>query len=177
MKSTSATRSAPSIHRYLSLVTILAVVACGKPPFGLTSAKPQEEGWAAALIGSWALVDSANDRLLNATAAPRDTSVWDITAGGRLRYAEVRVRTRQDRLVADEREIQTAWWWLKSHTVDGAIEHILCTSTRPGRGRQCGRVSVDTATISGTRPVKRLTWSGLTFKSQHWAFVERAPRP
>ena len=153
------------------MLAVLATVACSTWHFGLASAGPQEAPWAAEVVGSWAFVEPTT-LSRGEPAASRDTAVWDIQRQGRLRRLQLRVRT--GRSVAEEREIPGAWWWVKSRRDSGVMEHLLCWSVRPGRGLQCGRITLDTIATSDARPRTRMTWRGLTFKSQHWVFVRRA---
>lgn len=157
----------------LVAIIVLTTTACSTHQFGLASAGPQEEAFAATLVGSWGMIHAAGDN--RADAAYADTAVWTIGAQGQLLHSQVRVRMRAGLLVADERDVQTARWWVKSTERNSGTEHVLCTSARPGRGSQCGRITIDTLEAAGGRREARLTWSGLTFKSQHWVFVRRSP--
>ena len=151
-----------------ALVLMMAATACARH-FGLASARPEAQPWASALIGSWALVDSPGASAESAGALPRDTAVWQIDRGGRLRHA-VAPRDTRDK----ERTTELAWWWVESESVAGAQVPLLCTSVRPSRNRQCARIDVDTVSRADGRVTKRFSWSGVTFKSQHWTFIERS---
>ena len=155
----------------LAMLAIMATAGCSTRQFGLASAGRQEDPWAAALVGSWAFVEPAAVSH-GGTAAQTDTAIWDIERQGRLRHLQV--RTRPGKSVADEREIQLAWWWVEPRHGGDVTERVLCTSARPSRGRQCGRITFDTIATPGAGPGARMTWRGLTFKSQHWVFVRRA---
>lgn len=155
----------------LAMLAILAAAGCSTRQFGLASVGRQEDSWAAALVGSWAFVEPAAGSLAG-TASPGDTAVWEIEREGRLRHLQVRARAGET--VADEREIQLAWWWVESRHGGDVTERVLCTSARPSRGRQCGRITFDTVAAPDAHRGTRMTWRGLTFKSQHWVFVRRA---
>lgn len=163
---------AMSTRKLLAMLAILATAGCSSRQFGLASVGPQQDPWAAALVGSWALVEPAVG--LGGAPAQSDTAVWDIEREGRLRH--LRVRARAGEPVADEREIQLAWWWVEPGHGGDVTERVLCTSARPSRGRQCGRITFDTIATPGERPGARMTWRGLTFKSQHWVFMRRVPQ-
>lgn len=160
-------------RKVLAMLAILATAGCSTRQFGLASAGRQEDPWAAALVGSWAFVEPAAVSH-GGMAAQSDTAVWDIERQGRLRHLQV--RTRAGESVADEREIQLAWWWVEARHSGDVTERVLCTSARPGRGHQCGHLTFDTIATPGARPRARMTWRGLTFKSQLWVFVRRVPQ-
>ena len=155
--------------RWPTFFLLLATTACGASHFGLASASPEAQSWAAPLVGSWAVVEAATGRELAVTTTPRDTAVWQLGAGGRLRHGVAVVRSASTK----ERTTELAWWWVESQSVGGARIPVLCTSARPSRNRQCARIRLDTLTGPDGRPTKRFVWSGVTFKSQHWTFVER----
>ena len=150
-----------------ALVLMIAATGCARR-FGLASARPEAQPWASALIGSWALVDSPSSSGQSAGTLPRDTAIWQIDRGGRLRHA-IAARGTRDK----ERTTELAWWWVESESVAGAQVSLLCTSVRPSRNRQCARIDLDTLADGEGRVTKRFTWSGVTFKSQHWTFIER----
>lgn len=165
--------TATAIPKSLVLAILLTTTACSTHQFGLASAGPREATFAAELVGSWGMIDAAGDK--RADAAYADTAVWTIGPQGQLLHSQVRLRMRAGMLVADERDVQTARWWVKSLERNSETGHVLCTSARPGRGSQCGRITIDTTDAAGGGREARLTWSGLTFQSQHWVFVRRSP--
>lgn len=117
-----------------------------------------------ALVGSWAFSPDAGSR------PERDTTVWEIGADGRIRYAQVhrgRVRT-----------LSYAHWWTDTRTLDGdSAARVMCVAARGGRGRQCGRVRIDSVTVGDGASRRRLTWDGTTARRRHWTFVERSHHP
>ena len=151
-----------------ALLLVIAEMGCAGH-FGLASASPEAQAWASALIGSWALVDSPGTGRKSAGTLPRDTIVWQVGRGGRLRHAVVARGAREK-----ERTTELAWWWVESGSVAGAPVPLLCTSARPSRNRQCARIVLDTLSRGDRRDTKRFTWLGVTFKSQHWTFIERS---
>ena len=165
--------TAMAVSKLLVLAILLTTTACSTHQFGLASAGPREEIFAAALVGSWGMIDAPGDKRTDAAYA--DTAVWTIGPQGQLLHSQVRVRMRAGMPVADERVVQTARWWVKSPERNSETGHVLCTSARPGRGSQCGRITIDTSDATGGGRETRLTWSGLTFRSQHWVFVRRSP--
>lgn len=156
-------------HYWPALVLTLAATGCARH-FGLASARLEAQPWASALVGSWALVDSPSTSGESASTLPRDTAVWHIDRGGRLRHA---VAARGEREREKERTTELAWWWVESQSVAGAQVPLLCTSVRPSRNRQCACIHLDTLSRADGRVTKRFSWSGVTFKSQHWTFIER----
>ena len=164
-----------AVPKLLVLAILITTIACSTHQFGLASAGPQESTFAAALVGSWGMIDATGVKSADATDA--DTAVWNIDTSGRLLHSQVRVRMRAGTLVSDERDIQTARWWVKASESGDGTDHVLCTSVRPGRGAQCGRVTIDTVVAASGRRDERLTWQGLTFRSQRWVFVRRSPAP
>lgn len=155
-------------------VMVLAVMsslsACsGRWPQPGTPAAAAE--WPAALVGAWALVGGT----ARGSSVP-DTTVWVLSPGGLLEHREVQVRPQGNALAARERAISTSRWWTKDRTVDGVQTRVVCTSQRPGRNSQCAQVTVDTVTDAQAGPRRRLTWTGVTFRDQHWTFTERPAR-
>lgn len=113
-----------------------------------------------ALVGSWAFSPDSGSRL------ERDTTVWEIGADGHIRYAQVhrgRVRT-----------LSYARWWTETTASEGeSAARIMCVAGWGGRGRQCGRVRIDSVPAAGESGRRRLTWEGTTARRRHWTFVER----
>ena len=159
--------------RRLLLAFLVAAVGCASRRVGVASAAPNTAVLASALVGSWALLDADFDSARRSPGSPHDTAVWHIEADGRLRHTQVRVLKRGERNVASERSLSRAIWWVESRSLGGAAVPVLCTTPRPGRGYQCGRVTVDTATSAEGRSLQRLTWSGVTYVSQRWSFLAR----
>lgn len=158
-----------------TMLIFLVATGCAGRHFGVASAGPQGANWATALSGAWAFVDVPSAGTPNVRSAPRDTAVWHLDPGGKLRRTKVVVRVRGDNAVVKERDTGVAWWWVESKVRNDPTARMLCTSARPSRNRrQCGRVRIDTLAGFDGRPTRRLTWSGVTFKSQHWTLVERA---
>ena len=160
------------LRMLLPVLGALAAAGCGTGHFGLAGAPPRETGWAAALVGSWAFVDG-RESSLREPAALGDTAVWHLEPSGQLRHSRIHVRMRAGVAVAEESDIGSARWWVEAREVDGRTAEILCTSARPGRGSQCGRITIDTVSIAGAPSKERLRWSGVTFKSQRWVFLKR----
>lgn len=115
-----------------------------------------------ALVGSWAFSPDSGSR------PERDTTVWQIGADGHIRYAQVhrgRVRT-----------LSYARWWTEAKTLKGdSAARIMCVAGWGGRGRQCGRVRIDSVPAAGESGRRRLTWDGTTARRRRWTFVERRP--
>ena len=162
----------PSARWPIVLAIAFFGTACNGPRFGLASATPEVGGWPVALIGSWSLIDSARDSA-RTSDEDRITFAWRIEPGGRLRYLEVR-RQSSGTATMKEREVGVAWWWADNRRVGGAPAQVVCVSSRPGRGRDCAQVTIDTIPGPANQPTRRLTWRGLTFKSQRWTFLEPA---
>lgn len=169
MKRSNRRASALAVSHWTAILIFLATTACGPRSFGLASVSPQDPSWTKALVGAWALVDAPTRH----AGTPRDTTVWHLDPGGRLRQTEVLVRSRGGDTVAKERDTQRAWWWVESQSVNGVQAQVLCTSARPARNRQCARIDLDTLARPDGRATRRFMWSGVTFKSQHWTFMER----
>lgn len=123
----------------------------------------------APLVAAWATVsDSAKD------GSTPDTALWIFRANGQVERREVRVRMNNGSTTTSEHSLNTASWW-REHgpgIMSADTSWVICTSQRPGRNRQCGRVSIDTVSIAA-RATRRLRWDGLTFRSQRWVFTER----
>ena len=115
-----------------------------------------------ALVGSWAFLPDAESR------PERDTTVWEIGADGHIRYAQVhrgRVRT-----------LSYARWWTEAKAVEGdTAARVMCVAGWGGRGRQCGRVRIDSVPVAGDSGRRRLIWDGTMARRRHWTFVERRP--
>ena len=173
----SRSNEAPAVStsRWPTILLLLATTGCGARPFGIASVRsPNAPSWTTALVGAWALADIPSGRGAVVNTPPRDTTVWRFDPGGRLRHAIAVVRFAGDRTTVKERTTELAWWWIESQSVDGVRMPVLCTSARPARNRQCARIDLDTLTTPDSRVTKRFVWSGVTFKSQHWTFIERA---
>ena len=152
----------------LAMVNILGACSGRWPKPGTPAAAAE---WPAALVGSWALVG----RPARGSAMP-DTTVWVLSPGGLLEHREVQVRVQGNALAARERAIATSRWWTKDRMVDGVQTRVVCTSQRPSRNSQCAQVSIDTVTDAQAGPRRRLKWTGVTFRDQHWTFTERSAR-
>jgi hypothetical protein len=105
-----------------------------------------------------------------------DTALWVLRPNGRVEHREVRLRMRDGVPTRTERLQLTAFWWREARRGDAGRDTswVICTSQRPSRNRQCGRVTVDSVPDTqrgGTR--RRLSWDGLTFRQQHWTFLAR----
>ena len=124
--------------------------------------------WPAALVGAWAWAGSP----ARGGTVP-DTLLWVLGSAGRLERREVQRRPRGDTLTSRERTSTISRWWTKDGHADGVSPWTVCTSQRPGRGSQCARVVLDTVTDAAGHARRRLTWTGVTFRDQHWALVER----
>lgn len=114
-------------------------------------------------------------RAVAGSIAP-DTALWVLRPNGRVEHREVRLRMRDGVPTRTERLQLTAYWWREARKGDASPDTswVICTSQRPSRNRQCGRVTLDSvpdAQRGGTR--RRLSWDGLTFGQQHWTFLAR----
>jgi hypothetical protein len=109
-------------------------------------------------------------------AAVADTTVWTLGPNGVLAHREVKVRERSGTLAARERAVATSRWWTKNREVDGRKMRVVCMSQQPGRNSQCAQVRIDTVSDARGAPLRRLTWTGVTFRKQHWTFSERTRR-
>ena len=124
-------------------------------------------------MGEW----SAPQQLGPGRTAP-DTVVWALGEQGAMRRVEVRLRSS-----AAPRELAggRVWWWTEEKSAavlpaESGAPLVLCISQQPGRNRQCGYVTVDSAASASSRGGRRMTWVGKTFPQQRWSFVERTTR-
>lgn len=157
------------LRHMLALGALSTVSACGgRWPAPGTPAAAAE--WPAAMVGAWALVEPAT------RAGVADTTVWVLRASGALEHHEVQVRPRVGALAARERTVATSRWWTKERAVGGLTTRVVCMSQQPGRNSQCAQVTIDTVPGAGGARLRRLTWTGVTFRTQHWTFMERALR-
>lgn len=153
----------------LALGALCTLSACaGRWPAPGTPAAAAE--WPVAMMGSWALVEGTP------RAGVADTTVWRLGPAGVLEHREVQVRPRGGAFAARERAIQKSRWWTKQAKVNGRTTELVCMSRQPGRNSQCAQVTIDTVASTGGAPQRRFTWTGTTFRNQHWTFLERTPQ-
>ena len=119
------------------------------------------------MIGLWALMERAPQ------AAVADTTVWTLGPRGVLEHREVKVRERSGTLAARERAVATSRGWTNDREVDGRKMRVVCMSQQPGGHSQCAQVRIDTVSDARGAPLRRLTWTGVTFRKQHGTFAER----
>jgi hypothetical protein len=150
-------------HATGPLVALFALSGCAATHSGRADAATR---FPAPVVASWATAGS----MATGSSAP-DTALWILRSNGLVEHREVRVRARDGAVSSNERLLMKSFWWheQRKDTTGADSSLVICTSQRPSRNRQCGRVSVDTV-AGGTR---RLRWDGLTFRTQHWLFTER----
>lgn len=123
--------------------------------------------WPINMIGSWALVE----RTPRARVA--DTTVWILGAAGVLEHPEVQVGARGGALATRERAIATSRRWTQERVGDGRKVRVVCVCRQHGRNSECAPVTSDTVLGARGAPPRCLTWTGVTFRDQHWTFAER----
>lgn len=150
-------------HTPAALLALVVLGGCASAPHTRADASTR---FPAPVAAAWA----SAGRTAAGSAAP-DTALWVLLPNGRVEHREVRLRMRNGVPTRTERLQLTASWWREARRDDAGADTswVICTSQRPSRNRQCGRVSVDT--VTGGR--RRLRWDGVTFGSQHWLFTER----
>lgn len=154
------------LGRMLTLGALCTVGACSAPrPKPGTAAATAE--WPPAWIGSWALVERGT------RGGVPDTAVWALGPSGLLEHREVRVRRQGEALTARERAVAKSRWWTTKRVVQGQRTQVMCMSRQPGRNSQCAAVSLDAVPDARGGSQRRLTWTGVTFRDQHWTFTER----
>lgn len=149
-----------------ALLALFLLGGCASAP---RTAADAARRFPAPVAAAWA----APGRTAAGSTAP-DAALWVLRPNGRVEHREVRLRMRDGIPTRTERLQLTAHWWREARKGGAGPDSswVICTSQRPSRNRQCGRVTVDTMIVDA-RPTRRLRWDGLTFRTQHWLFTER----